>query len=47
VLFRSDLAVTTDFRDIYASLLEDVLNTPAGQILNGWKGRINSLLRKE
>jgi uncharacterized protein (DUF1501 family) len=46
-LSKGDLAVTTDFRDIYASLLEDVLNTPAGQILNGWKGRINSLLRKE
>jgi uncharacterized protein (DUF1501 family) len=46
-LSKGDLAVTTDFRDIYASLLEDVLNTPAGQILNGWKGRINSLLRKQ
>lgn len=45
-LNKGDLAVTTDFRDIYATLLEDVLQTPAGGILNGWKGRINSLLRK-
>lgn len=44
-LLKGDLAVTTDFRDIYASLIEGVLKTPAGQILNGWKGRINSLLR--
>lgn len=45
-LYKGDLAVTTDFRDIYATLLEDVLQTPADGILNGWKGRINSLLRK-
>jgi uncharacterized protein (DUF1501 family) len=44
-LNQGDLAVTTDFRDIYASLIEGVLGTPAGQILSGWKGRINSLLR--
>jgi uncharacterized protein (DUF1501 family) len=46
-LFKGDLAVTTDFRDIYASLLEGVLKAPAGQILNGWKGRITSLLRTQ
>ena len=34
-----DLAVTTDFRDIYASLLEKVLGTPAERILGNWKGR--------
>jgi uncharacterized protein (DUF1501 family) len=45
-LYKGDLAVTTDFRDIYATLLEDVLKTPAEQVLNGWKGRITSLLRK-
>jgi uncharacterized protein (DUF1501 family) len=44
-LNQGDLAVTTDFRDIYATLLEGVLGTPAGQVLNGWKGRITSLLR--
>lgn len=46
-LYKGDLAVTTDFRDIYATLLEDVLKAPAAQILNGWKGRITSLLRKQ
>ena len=34
-----DLAVTTDFRDIYASVLEKVLSTPAEKILGNWKGR--------
>ena len=45
-LSNGDLAVTTDFRDIYATLLEDVLGSSAAQILSGWKGRITSLLRK-
>jgi uncharacterized protein (DUF1501 family) len=45
-LTQGDLAVTTDFRDIYATLLEGVLSAPPEQILNGWKGRVNSLLRK-
>jgi uncharacterized protein (DUF1501 family) len=40
-----DLSVTTDFRDIYATLLEGVLGSPAAQVLNGWQGRITSLLR--
>lgn len=40
-----DLSVTTDFRDIYATLLEGVLGSPAGQVLNGWKGRVTSFLR--
>lgn len=44
-LNKGDLSVTTDFRDIYATLLEGVLKTPASQVLNGWKGRITSLLR--
>lgn len=38
-LKNDDLAVTTDFRDIYASLLENVLGTPAERILGNWKGR--------
>lgn len=38
-LKNDDLAVTTDFRDIYASLLEKVLGTPAERILGNWKGR--------
>ena len=38
-LINDDLAVTTDFRDIYATLLEKVLGTPAEQVLGVWKGR--------
>ena len=38
-LKNDDLAVTTDFRDIYASVLEKVLSTPAEKILGNWKGR--------
>lgn len=45
-LNQGDLPVTTDFRDIYATLLEGVLHAQPEQILNGWKGRITSLLRK-
>ena len=44
-LIDGDLAVTTDFRDIYASILERDLNADPSQILNGWKGRINSLFK--
>lgn len=29
-----DLAVTTDFRDIYGSIIEDILRSPAEQIIN-------------
>jgi uncharacterized protein (DUF1501 family) len=39
-LKNDDLAVTTDFRDIYASILESVLNTPAERVLPNWKGRV-------
>lgn len=38
-LINGDLAVTTDFRDIYAAVLEDVLKTPAGKVLSGWKSK--------
>ena len=38
-LINGDLAVTTDFRDIYAAVLEDVLKTPGEQILSGWKSK--------
>ncbi|MEY4024465.1 MAG: hypothetical protein RLZ23_1426 [Actinomycetota bacterium] len=42
-LIDGDLAVTTDFRDIYSSILERDLKADPAQILNGWKGRVNSL----
>ena len=38
-LINGDLAVTTDFRDIYSAVLEDVLKTPSEQIMTGWKSK--------
>ena len=40
-LVQGDLAVVVDFRDVYASMLEDVLDTPAGKILNNWPTKLN------
>ncbi|CAB4661347.1 unannotated protein [freshwater metagenome] len=42
-LVDGDLAVTTDFRDIYATILEKVLMTPAEKVLGVWKGRTNAI----
>ena len=42
-LVKGDLSVTTDFRDVYATLLEGLLKSPAGQSLDNWKGRSNFL----
>ncbi len=39
-LVDGDLAVTTDFRSVYATILEKVLKTPPEKILNGWKTRV-------
>ena len=39
-LVDGDLAVTTDFRSIYATILEKVLKAPPEKILNGWKTNI-------
>ncbi|MCY1145639.1 DUF1501 domain-containing protein [Actinoplanes sp. Pm04-4] len=36
-----DLKFTTDFRDVYAMLLADVLEADPGQILDGWRGRLD------
>lgn len=33
-LINEDLAVTTDFRDIYATILDQVLGTPSARVLN-------------
>ncbi|SFW92125.1 DUF1501 domain-containing protein [Amycolatopsis australiensis] len=38
-----DLKLTTDFRDVYASLLENVLGTDAGKVLPGHAGRLDGL----
>jgi len=42
-LIDGDLAVTTDFRDVYATVLESVLKSPAEQTLGKWAGRTNFL----
>jgi hypothetical protein len=36
---RRDLKVTTDFRDVYATLLEKVLGADAGAVLPGYRSR--------
>jgi uncharacterized protein (DUF1501 family) len=41
-LIDGDLAVTTDFRDVYATVLEKVLQSPAEKTLSSWKGRVNA-----
>lgn len=38
-----DLKLTTDFRDVYASLVENVLGTDAGKVLPGHSGRLDGL----
>ena len=38
-LIDGDLAVTTDFRDVYGTLLESVLKSPAEQTLGKWNCR--------
>jgi uncharacterized protein (DUF1501 family) len=39
-LVDGDLAVTTDFRSVYATILEKVLKAPPERILNGWKQKV-------
>ena len=41
-LVDGDLAVTTDFRDVYSSVIDSVLQTPAEKILNNWSGRVKA-----
>jgi uncharacterized protein (DUF1501 family) len=36
-----DLVHTVDFRDVYATVLDDVLGTDPGRVLNGWAGRLS------
>ena len=40
-LVNGDLAVTTDFRDVYSSILEKTLQTPKERIITGWKSQID------
>jgi uncharacterized protein (DUF1501 family) len=43
-LDNGDLKFTTDFRDVYASLLDGVLHSDPGRVLGGWSGRVRGLL---
>jgi uncharacterized protein (DUF1501 family) len=40
-----DLKFTTDFRDVYATLLARVLDTEPGKVLDGWTGSLPGVLR--
>ncbi|MSO64096.1 MAG: DUF1501 domain-containing protein [Candidatus Planktophila sp.] len=40
-LIKGDLAVTTDFRDVYATVLEKVLKSPSDPTIGKWSGRVN------
>ena len=35
-----NLQVTTDFRDVYGAILEDLLGTPVGQVIPGWTTKL-------
>jgi uncharacterized protein (DUF1501 family) len=39
-----DLKFTTDFRDVYGSLLAGVLGTEPAKVLSGWQGTVPRLL---
>ncbi|MBB5828951.1 DUF1501 domain-containing protein [Micromonospora carbonacea] len=38
-----DLKFTTDFRDVYAALLAQVLHTDPAEVLDGWSGRLGAV----
>jgi uncharacterized protein (DUF1501 family) len=40
-LDNGDLKFTTDFRDVYATLLDRVLEAEPGRLLDGWSGRLS------
>jgi uncharacterized protein (DUF1501 family) len=44
-LADDDLRVTTDFRDVYATMLADVLGSDPGAILDDHQGRVEGLLK--
>jgi uncharacterized protein (DUF1501 family) len=43
-LDNGDLRVSTDFRDVYATLLADVLGADPSKVLGGWTGRLAGAL---
>ncbi|QNE19391.1 DUF1501 domain-containing protein [Kribbella qitaiheensis] len=44
-LDNGDLKATTDFRDVYGTVLRDVLGADAGQVLDGYDGQVEGLLK--
>jgi uncharacterized protein (DUF1501 family) len=42
-LIKGDLAVTTDFRDVYATIIEKVLKSPVDPTIGKWAGRVDCL----
>ena len=42
-LIKGDLAVTTDFRDVYATMIEKVLKSPVDPTIGKWAGRVDCL----
>ena len=40
-LVDGDLAVTTDFRDVYAGLLHDVIGVVPASVLNNWSSKLS------
>ena len=42
-LDNGDLKQTTDFRDVYATVLADVLGTDPGKVLPDHSGRVDGL----
>lgn len=36
-----DLKMTTDFRDVYGYVIEDILGTPVDQVLTGWSSKVD------
>ena len=45
-LVNGDLAVTTDFRNIYGSMIEDVLGAPTSKVIPNWNTKIDGLMLK-
>jgi uncharacterized protein (DUF1501 family) len=43
-LDEGDLKFTTDFRDVYATLLRDVLGGDPERLLDGWQGHLDGVL---
>ena len=42
-LVNGDLEVTTDFRDVYSTIIEKVLQTESERVIPNWKNRLNLL----